>query len=63
LLYSSNIHVHSEVKSFKGDADLVIEEDDTIAIIEFKQSNKKSLEYMINEAMDQIEKKRIFSPI
>ena len=57
LLYSTKIHVHTELSSFKGGADLVIEDGDTVIIIEFKQDDKKSIEYMINEAMDQIEKK------
>ncbi|MCL2116226.1 MAG: ATP-binding protein, partial [Methanobrevibacter sp.] len=56
LLFSAKIHVHNEVHSYKGNADLVIEDEDYVAIIEFKQNDKKSVKYMINEAMDQIEK-------
>ncbi|MDR3062580.1 MAG: ATP-binding protein, partial [Methanobrevibacter sp.] len=56
LLYNAKIHVHSEVHSYKGNADLIIEENDYVIIIEFKQSNEKSIEYMINEALEQIEK-------
>ncbi|WP_067089112.1 ATP-binding protein, partial [Methanobrevibacter curvatus] len=56
LLYTAKIHVHSEVHSYKGNADLIIEEDDYVIIIEFKQSNKSSINYMINEALEQIEK-------
>ncbi|KZX11631.1 ATP-binding protein [Methanobrevibacter filiformis] len=55
LLYSAKIHVHSEVHGYKGNADLIIEENDNVIIIEFKQSNKSSLNYMINEALEQIE--------
>ena len=57
LLFQSKIHVHNEVHSFKGNADLVIEEEDIVIIIEFKQDDKKSIKYMINEALEQIEKK------
>ena len=57
LLYSTKIHVHTNVSSFKGNADLVIEEGNTVIIIEFKQDDKKSIEYMINDAMNQIEKR------
>ncbi|MDR3063602.1 MAG: ATP-binding protein [Methanobrevibacter sp.] len=56
LLYTAKIHVHSEVHSYKGNADLIIEEGDYVIIIEFKQSNKSSINYMINEALKQIEK-------
>jgi len=56
LLYSAKIHVHNEVHAFKGNADLIIEEKDHVIILEFKQDDKKSIEYMINEAMGQIEK-------
>ncbi|MDR3062783.1 MAG: PD-(D/E)XK nuclease domain-containing protein, partial [Methanobrevibacter sp.] len=56
LLYTAKIHVHSEVHSYKGNADLIIEEDDYVIIIEFKQSSKSSINYMINEALEQIEK-------
>ncbi|KZX12108.1 ATP-binding protein [Methanobrevibacter curvatus] len=56
LLYTAKIHVHSEVHSYKGNADLIIEEDDHVIIIEFKQSSKSSINYMINEALEQIEK-------
>ncbi|KZX11102.1 ATP-binding protein [Methanobrevibacter filiformis] len=55
LLYSAKIHVHSEVHGYKGNADLIIEENDNVIIIEFKQSNKSSFNYMINEALEQIE--------
>ncbi|KZX15427.1 ATP-binding protein [Methanobrevibacter filiformis] len=55
LLYTAKIHVHSEVHSYKGNADLIIEEEDYVIIIEFKQSNKSSINYMINEALEQIE--------
>ena len=57
LLFSSKIHVHNEVHSYKGNADLVIEEGDYVIIIEFKQDDKKSIEYMISEAIEQIEKR------
>ncbi|KZX15685.1 ATP-binding protein [Methanobrevibacter curvatus] len=56
LLYTAKIHVHSEVRSYKGNADIIIEEDDYVIIIEFKQSSKSSINYMINEALEQIEK-------
>jgi len=36
---------------------LVIEEDDYVIIIEFKQDDKRSIEYMLNEAIEQIEKR------
>ncbi|KZX10659.1 ATP-binding protein [Methanobrevibacter filiformis] len=55
LLYTAKLHVHSEVHSYKGNADLIIEEDDYVIIIEFKQSSKSSINYMINEALNQIE--------
>ncbi|KZX11103.1 ATP-binding protein [Methanobrevibacter filiformis] len=55
LLYSAKIHVHSEVHGYKGNADLIIEENDNVIIIEFKQSSKSSLNYMIDEALEQIE--------
>ena len=57
LLFSAKIHVHNEVHSYKGNADLVIEEENHVIIIEFKQDDKKSIKYMINEAMEQIEEK------
>jgi len=55
LLLSSNIHVHSEVRSQKGDADLIIQEKDYVIIVEFKQSNVSSIDYMIKEGFKQIE--------
>ncbi|KZX17494.1 ATP-binding protein [Methanobrevibacter filiformis] len=55
LLYTAKLHVHSEVHSYKGNADLIIEENDYVIIIEFKQSNKSSINYMINKALKQIE--------
>jgi len=57
LLLSSKIHVHSEVRSQKGDADLIIEEKNHVIIIEFKQSNVSSTDYMIKEGFEQIEEK------
>lgn len=57
LLLSSGIHVHSEVRTQKGDTDLIIEEDDYVIIIEFKQSNTNSIEYMIKEGLKQIKEK------
>ena len=57
LLLSSRIHVHSEVRSYKGDADLVIQEDDYVIIVEFKQSNDSSIDYMIKDGFEQIEDK------
>jgi len=55
LLLSSKIHVHSEVRTRKGDADLIIEEEDYVIIVEFKQSNVSSIDYMIKEGFKQIE--------
>jgi len=49
LLLSSRIHVHSEVRSYKGDADLIIEENDYVIIVEFKQSTDSSTDYMIKK--------------
>jgi len=57
LLYTAGFHVHSEVSSSKGRADLVLEEKDNVIIIEFKQSKTKSINDMIKEGLKQIEEK------
>jgi len=57
LLLSSRIHVHSEVRTRKGDADLVIEEEDYVIIVEFKQSDISSTDYLIKEGFKQIKEK------
>jgi len=57
LLLSSRVHVHCEVRTRKGDADLIIEEEDYVIIIEFKQSNTNSTDYMIKKGFEQIEEK------
>ena len=57
LLYTSRLHVHSEVHSYKGSTDLVIEEGEYVIVIDFKQSKVKSIDYMIKEGLEQIEEK------
>ena len=57
LLYTSGLHVHSEVHSQKGSADLVLEEGEHIIIIEFKQDKVKSIDSMIKKGLKQIEEK------
>ena len=57
LLYTAGLHVHSEVNSSKGRADLVLEEGRNIIIIEFKQNKVESIDYMIKEGLKQIEEK------
>lgn len=57
LLYTARLHVHSELHSSKGSADLVLEEGENIIIIEFKQDKTKSIDYMIKEGLEQIEEK------
>ena len=57
LLYTARLDVHSEVHSYKGSADLVLEEGENVIIIEFKQDKVKSLDYMIKKGLEQIEKK------
>jgi ATP-dependent exoDNAse (exonuclease V) beta subunit len=57
LLYTARLHVHAEVHSNKGSADLVIEEEDNVIIIDFKQTKTSSIDYMIKKGFEQIEKK------
>jgi hypothetical protein len=57
LLYTARVHVHSEVHTNKGSADLVIEENDYTIILEFKQTKKSSIDYMIKEGFKQMEEK------
>ena len=57
LLYTAGLHVHSELHSNKGSADLVLEEDNHVIIIEFKQSKTSSIDYMIKKGFEQIENK------
>ena len=49
--------MHSEVHSSKGSADLVLEEGKNVIVIEFKQDKVKSIDYMIKEGFEQIEKR------
>ncbi|MDR1722268.1 MAG: ATP-binding protein [Methanobrevibacter sp.] len=55
LLLSSKQHVHSEIRRWKGNADIVIEEKDYVIILEFKHTKKTSIEYEIKNAFKQIE--------
>ena len=49
--------VHSEILTYSGRIDAIIEEKDHIIIIEFKQDKKRSIESMIDESFEQIENK------
>ena len=62
LLLSSKIHTHCEVRSQKGDADLIIEEKDYVIIVDFKQSNTLSIDRMIKAGFKQIEEKEYGRP-
>jgi len=57
LLYTSGLHVHSELHSNKGSADLILEEGENVIVIEFKQDKIKSIDYMIKNGLKQIEEK------
>ncbi|KZX10763.1 ATP-binding protein [Methanobrevibacter curvatus] len=57
LLYTARVHVHNELHSNKGSADLIIEEGDYVIILEFKQSKDSTIDYMIKKGFKQIEEK------
>ncbi|MDR3223471.1 MAG: ATP-binding protein [Methanobrevibacter sp.] len=61
-LLNSGLKVKSEVKTYNGNIDMIIEEKDHVIIVEFKQSNDESIEVMINKALKQIKEKEYTRP-
>jgi hypothetical protein len=61
-LLTSGLKVRSEEHTYNGNVDMLIEEKDHNIIVEFKQSDKKSIDSMIKEALKQIEEKEYARP-
>ena len=60
LLFSSWLHligfeVSNEDRTLGGDADAVLKLKDLVIIIEYKYSETQSMDFMLNEGLDQIE--------
>ncbi|MDR0911167.1 MAG: ATP-binding protein [Methanobrevibacter sp.] len=57
-LTSLGFEGYSNPPTYIGEMDVVLDKTDPIIIIEFKQSKTSSIEYMINEAFNQMNKKQ-----
>ncbi|MDR0912968.1 MAG: ATP-binding protein [Methanobrevibacter sp.] len=58
LTSSLGFEGYSNTPTYIGEMDIVLDKTDPIIIIEFKQSKTSSIEYLINEAFDQMNEKQ-----
>ncbi|MDR2545215.1 MAG: ATP-binding protein [Methanobrevibacter sp.] len=61
-LLSMGFNIHCEVLTYSGRVDAVIEKNNKIIIIEFKQDNERSIDEMIKESLQQIEDRKYEIP-
>ncbi|MDR0913117.1 MAG: PD-(D/E)XK nuclease domain-containing protein, partial [Methanobrevibacter sp.] len=54
--------IQGEIQTFKGRIDAVLKQKDEVVVIEIKYGKKESVDKLLNETMEQIEKKEYYQP-